>query len=146
MHNSDPQRKEIGAARWVQSLGEGYALSPQPLQSASSPPVLQASVANSPRQSDDGGTSHMSHPLPDLPVIPSGAGIELSEMPLREMEESPPPEEQSRHDRTRSLRTEGPPRMCSHSLCGVAIFLALVNIVSGMTASHGDNWKLAFVG
>jgi uncharacterized membrane protein len=32
------------------------------------------------------------------------------------------------------------------SLSGVAVFLAPVIIVSGMTASHGDNWKLAFVG
>jgi hypothetical protein len=31
-------------------------------------------------------------------------------------------------------------------ICGISIFLAPVIIVSGMTANHGDGWKLLFFG
>jgi hypothetical protein len=31
-------------------------------------------------------------------------------------------------------------------ICGTSTFLALIIIVSGMTASHGDDWKRIFFG
>jgi len=38
------------------------------------------------------------------------------------------------------------PRVAFLWICGTSIFLAPVVIVSGMTASHGDDWKRIFFG
>jgi hypothetical protein len=133
--------------------GEGHS-SPRrstPVQrphGASSLQALRTSVNSPPRQSHDGGTSQANHSRPGSPSRRSAPDIELIDTSSREVEEQPPPDEAFGHNRTQSVRRGRPPCMFSLRLylCGIAVFLGPVNIVSGMTASHGDNWKLAFVG
>lgn len=118
----------------------------QTSQNTSPPPSVRASADNPPLQRHDGRTSQLNRSQPRSPYISAGPDIELSGLSSREVEEPPPPGRGFENTRTQGLGEESYRSMFSLLLCSIAIFLAPVNIVSGMTASHGDNWKLAFVG
>ena len=132
---------------------EGYAPSRnlEPIvhcpQDFPSPPVLRTSVDNPPRQNDNGFTTQLNGPGPGLPDGRIGPDIEMIDISLRDVESEPPPPNDDPGDNiTQAISPQKVMSMFSLPLCGIAVFLAPVNIVSGMTASHGDNWKLAFVG
>jgi hypothetical protein len=155
--SSEAEEREINEAETVSlyhaSLAAAGFTSPRSLspilllsQTTSPPPILRTSTDNQPHQSHDGGTSQTNHPRQGSPARRSEPDIELNDMSSREMEEPPPPEEEFEDTRTQRIGEERPRSIFSLPLCGIAIFLAPVSIVSGMTASHGDNWKLTFVG
>jgi hypothetical protein len=128
--------------------GQGHSSpgsSPTPDHSQNAPPILQTSAGDLPHQNHDGGTSYANQSLQDTPIVQSGPDIELNQISSRDVEDPAPPDGHDGHNRRRST-AERAPSIFSLPLCGAVIFLAPVNIVSGMTASHGDNWKLAFVG
>ena len=132
---------------------EGYAPSrnPEPIvhcpQDVPSPPALRTSVDDPPHQNHNGSTTQLNGPGPGLPGGRIGPDIEMSDISLRDVESEPPPPNDDPGDNiTQAIGPRKVTSMFSLPLCGIAVFLAPVNIVSGMTASHGDNWKLAFVG
>jgi hypothetical protein len=115
-------------------------------QNIPSPPALRTSGDDPPRQNHDGVTSHTNGPPPGSPGRWIGPDIEMSDISLRDGEsEPPPPNDEPGDNTTQAISSQKVTSMFSLPLCGIAVFLAPVNIVSGMTASHGDNWKLAFV-
>jgi hypothetical protein len=116
-------------------------------QLASSPPDLQQPrVGNPSRQTHGETASQTNHPQIVSPVVPPESSIQLHDMSSGEADESPPPDEDLAGNRTQWIRAESRQSIFKLPLCGVAVFLAPVIVVSGMTASHGDNWKLAFLG
>jgi hypothetical protein len=116
-------------------------------QNVPSPPALRTSGDDPPRQNHDGVTSQTNGPRPGSPGRWIGPDIEMSDISLRDVESEPtPPNDEPGHNITQAISSQKVTSIFSLPLCGIAVFLAPVNIVSGMTASHGDNWKLAFVG
>jgi hypothetical protein len=116
-------------------------------QNVPSPPALRTSGDNPPRQNHDGVTSQTNGPRTGSPGRWIGPDIEMSDISLRDVESEPPPPNDDPGDNiTQAVSPQKVTSIFSLPLCGIAVFLAPVNIVSGMTASHGDNWKLAFVG
>jgi len=137
-----------------QSLPNGNITSPENLvpNSPQSQPAIPFVVPPSnsgdpPLSSQDGHPVQMNHPVESPPIRPL-PDTELRGPFLGEPEAPPPPERQIEHNITARTGEErpAPQSILLLPLCGIAILLGPVNIVSGMTASHGDNWKLAFVG
>jgi len=145
---------EVGIASWSHAhrtpagLTSPQILSPTlPLSEMTSPPSIYGTATGvSPLQSHDGPASQLNHPPPASPPIRSAYDIELNDLSSREAERPPPPEENGDDTRAQQVGERRHKGFFPPWLCGLAVFLAPVNIVSGMTASHGDNWKLAFVG
>jgi hypothetical protein len=145
---------EVGIASWSHAhrtpagLTSPQILSPTlPLSETTSPPSIYGTATGvSPLQSHDGPASQLNHPPPASPPIRSAYDIELNDLSSREAERPPPPEENGDDTRAQQVGERRHKGFFPPWLCGLAVFLAPVNIVSGMTASHGDNWKLAFVG
>jgi len=73
-------------------------------------------------------------------------GIQLVEIRPREEPPQPPTDPVPNHNLSNISARSQCGDVFLLSISGVAIFLAPVNIVAGMTASQGDNWKMAFVG
>ncbi|PMD22459.1 hypothetical protein NA56DRAFT_88118 [Hyaloscypha hepaticicola] len=116
-------------------------------QNVPSPPALRSSGDDPRRQNHDGDISQTNGARPGSPGRWTEPDIEMSDISLRDVEsEPPPPNDESGDNITQAIRPQKVTSIFSLPLCGIAVFLAPVNIVSGMTASHGDNWKLAFVG
>jgi hypothetical protein len=117
----------------------------QYLQAPPSPPALRIEAEDPPPPSNDGGILPTDAPLSESLPTQSGRDIELNDRSSREVNGSPPSDEDVGSNRIQSIRMRRPWCTFSLLLCGIAVFLAPVNIVSGMTASQGDNWKLSFV-
>jgi hypothetical protein len=116
-------------------------------QNVSSTPPLRTSGDDPPRQNHDGSTTQLNGPRPGSPGRRTEPDIEMSDISLRDVEsEPPPPNHEPGDNTTQATSPQKVTSMFSLPLCGIAVFLAPVNIVSGMTASHGDTWKLTFVG
>jgi len=117
-------------------------------QDVPSPPSSRTSVDDPPRENHNGSTTQLNDPRPGSSGgrIGPDIEIEMSDISLRDVESEPPPPNDEPGDNGTQTITHKVTSMFSLPLCGIAVFLAPVNIVSGMTASHGDNWKLAFVG
>ncbi len=112
-----------------------------------STPTLQTRGDDPLRQNHDGSITQLNGPQPGPPDRWTGPDIEMSDISLRHAESEPPPPNYEPGDNiTQAINPQKVTSMFSLPLCSIVVFLAPVNIVSGMTASHGDTWKLAFVG
>ncbi|KAE9376090.1 hypothetical protein N431DRAFT_454672 [Stipitochalara longipes BDJ] len=116
-----------------------------PSQTTLHPTVPSTIADNPPLNHQDDRPTQASRP-PGSPPIRLRPEIEPTGLFSRDADAPPPPEEIVEDDRAQRIGEERCGSMLLLPLCGIAIFLGPVNIVSGMTASHGDNWKLAFVG
>jgi hypothetical protein len=138
--------QEYEVFRLEHNFRKNSNLATLPLSQATSlPTVLHTSADDHPLRSHDGRPVQFNSSRTGSPSIPSEPDIELNDMSVRG-EEPPPPDEELGHSRTEPTMEGGRRSVLSPPLGGIALFLAPVIIVSGMTASHGDNWKLAFVG
>ncbi|KAN0112333.1 hypothetical protein V8E51_005284 [Hyaloscypha variabilis] len=109
------------------------------------PPSVPPTIANIPPSNQDDRPTQVNS-APNPPPIEYRLDIEQSDPFPREEESPPPPDEGGENNRELRSEEERHQSLFLLPLYGIAVFLGPVNIVSGMTASHGDNWKLAFVG
>ena len=109
------------------------------------PPSVPPTSANIPPSNQDDRPTQVNS-APNPPPIGYRLDIEQSDPFPREEESPPPPDEGGENNRELRSEEERHQSLFLLPLYGIAVFLGPVNIVSGMTASHGDNWKLAFVG
>jgi hypothetical protein len=131
----------------ARSLTPSQSSSPDPeySQTASSLTDLQTSLDSPQHQNHDGTSSPTSYPESVWPAGGPELSIPMNDMSSRD-EERPPPDEEFGDNVVNGFGTQSRGSVFLLPLCGFAVFLAPVVIVSGMTASHGDNWKLAFIG
>lgn len=109
------------------------------------PQISQGCTSGPQQQRHDGSPLQRNHLGSELPTGPSEVDIELNGMSARG-EDPPPPDEEVGDSRTQSIQQTRNRSCFSLSLGGISVFLGPVNMVLGMAASHGDNWKLAFIG